>query len=67
LELHTSTAAKLMGLSHYGLTPGCRADLVVLGAHSLDELLDGETNRRWVLKRGRIVAETEVIHRLHLH
>jgi cytosine deaminase len=67
LELHTSTAAKLMGLSHYGLTPGCRADLVVLGAHSLDELLDGETNRRWVLKRGRIVAETEVTHRLHLH
>lgn len=66
LELHTLAPAKIMRLAKYGLAPGCHADLVVLAARSLDDLLEGDTSRTWVLKRGRVIAETEVTHRLHL-
>ena len=66
LRLHTSAAAEIMGLARYGLAPGCSADLVVFAARSLGDLLDGEAARTWVLKRGRIVAATEVTHRLDL-
>lgn len=66
LDLHTSCAARVMRLPDYGLTLGCHADLVVFEARSLDDLLDGDSIRRWVVKRGRVVAETEAVRRLHL-
>jgi cytosine deaminase len=66
LGLHTWTAAEIMRLPSYGLAPGCQADLVVFEARGLDDLLDGDTARTWVLKRGRIVAATEMAHRLEL-
>jgi cytosine/adenosine deaminase-related metal-dependent hydrolase len=45
-----------MGLADYGLTPGDEASLVVLEARSLSDLLDGDTARRLVLKRGLSVG-----------
>lgn len=65
LRLHTVTPAGIMRLERYGLELGCRADLVVFAARSIGELLDGETTRRWVLKGGRLVAETETRTRWH--
>ena len=65
LRLHTEAAAGIMGLKSYGLGPGCVADLVVFEAHSLEDLLDGAQERRWVLKRGNLVAEADV--RRHLY
>ncbi len=65
LECHTSSAAKIMRLPHYGVAPGCYADLVVFEARSLEDLLNGDTSRRWVMKRGRVVAQTEISGTLH--
>jgi cytosine deaminase len=65
LRLHTVAPARLMRLEGYGLEPGRYADLVVFSARSIDELLAGETTRRWVFKRGNVIAETEVSTRLH--
>jgi cytosine deaminase len=56
LALHTVAAADVMGLADYGLTPGDEASLVVLEARSLSDLLDGDTARRLVLKRGLSVG-----------
>jgi cytosine deaminase len=60
MRLETSEAADVIGLDKYGQTPGCDADGVVFEARSWDALLDGETGRACVFKRGTIVATTEV-------
>jgi len=65
LDFHTSAAATIMRLPDYGIAPGCYADLAVFEARSLDDLLDGDTSRRWVVKRGRVVAETETAEAAH--
>ena len=54
-------AAGIVGLRGYGLAPGAPADLVVLDAASEAEALRLQAARRWVIRAGRIVAETETI------
>lgn len=56
LSLHTIAPAQIMGLANYGLAAGDEASLVVLEARSLADLLDGDTARRVVLKRGLSVG-----------
>ena len=56
LWMHTGAPAAIMGLKDYGLASGDEASLVVLEARSLAGLLDGDTTRRLVLKRGRSVG-----------
>lgn len=60
MDYHTYEAAKIMRLPHYGNKPGCYADLVVLEAKSLPDLLDGNRQPLLVFKRGSVVAHTEV-------
>jgi cytosine deaminase len=60
-------AARVMGVSGYGLEPGCAADLVVLDAESMHEALRLQAARRWVIRGGAIVASTRsdsTVHRL---
>jgi cytosine deaminase len=66
LRFHTTAPAKIMGLADYGLAEGCAADLLVLHARSLDAMLDGERAPHWVVKRGRVVAESAFIASLYL-
>jgi cytosine deaminase len=54
-----ATAALVMGVHGYGLTPGCDADLVVLDCADPHEALRLQVARRWVIKRGSVVAETQ--------
>ncbi|HCF72577.1 MAG TPA: cytosine deaminase, partial [Gammaproteobacteria bacterium] len=42
----------------YGLTPGCNADMVVLQAGDPVEALRLKANRLFVIRRGRIIAES---------
>lgn len=60
IEMGTTGAAEIVGATGHGLRPGAWADLVVLGADSPEEALLGRAPRRYVLKRGRVVATTEV-------
>lgn len=65
LRMVTSDAARLLRLPDYGITPGARADLVVLDAESERDALREQAPRRWVLHGGRLVAETVVEQRVH--
>ena len=66
-EAVTYNAAKVMGLDGYGLEPGCRADLVILQAADPHEALRLKPARLFVIRHGKIIAETSpVISRLTL-
>ncbi len=56
LDLVTMHPARALGLADYGLSPGCRADLVVLDATSPEQAITEQVEKLWVLKAGRIVA-----------
>lgn len=63
----TETPARILGLEGYGLAPGCHADLVILDAGSTVEAIRLRAPRRFVLRRGQIVAEAPAAaSRLHL-
>ena len=56
LEAATYGGARALGLERYGLTPGARADLVVVPAHTAAEAVVTRPVRELVLKDGEIVA-----------
>jgi cytosine/creatinine deaminase len=58
LRMVTTDAARLLRLPDYGIVPGARADLVVLDAETPRDALREQAPRRWVLRGGRVVAET---------
>ena len=53
LDLVTVNPARVLGLTDYGLSPGCRADLVVLDASSPEQAITEQVEKLWVLKAGR--------------
>ena len=57
-EAVTVNGANVMGLESYGLEPGCFADLVVLQAGDPVEALRLKPARRYVVRRGEVIAET---------
>lgn len=59
-----SSAAKVMRLDDYAIVPGGRGDVVVLDAETADEALRLQAPRRWVVRHGRLVAETRREERL---
>jgi cytosine deaminase len=66
-EAVTFNAAKVMGLEGYGLEPGCRADIVILQAADIHEALRLKPARLIVIRRGKIIAQTQpVVSRLTL-
>jgi cytosine deaminase len=66
-EAVTYNGAKVMGLEGYGLEPGCRADVVILQAANVHEALRLKPARLFVIRRGKIIAQTQpVVSRLGL-
>jgi cytosine/creatinine deaminase len=60
LDMATVQAARVIGTSgRYGLSEGADADLVVLGTGRVADVLLDRPDRRYVIKRGRVVARTE--------
>ncbi len=60
LQMATSQAATAIGMTDYGLTVGKPADLVILGATDATEAIAAAPIDRTVIKRGRVVAQTQV-------
>jgi len=56
LSLVTHGGAKVMGDKAYGLTPGCRADLVVLPGDTPTDAVINLPPRTYVFKAGQMVA-----------
>jgi cytosine deaminase len=63
-QMMTSSAARAIGLPDHGLAVGRRADINVLDADSPADAIASIAPRRWVLREGRVVAETRVDRRL---
>jgi cytosine deaminase len=57
----TGNGAKALGLTHYGIAPGCQADLVLLQAKDPIEALRLRPARLVVIRRGRVIAETPAV------
>ncbi|MEJ2730845.1 MAG: amidohydrolase family protein [Deltaproteobacteria bacterium] len=57
-EAITTNGAKALGLEGYGLEPGCHADIVILQARDPQEALRLKPVRLYVIRRGRVIAET---------
>ncbi len=66
-EAITTNGAKALGLEGYGLEPGCHADIVILQARGPQEALRLKPVRLYVIRRGRVIAETApVLSRLEI-
>ncbi len=63
-DMVTVNAARAARLGDYGIAPGSRADLVVLGAPSVRQALRLQPPRRHVIKNGVEVARTTVAQEL---
>ena len=55
----TEIPATILGLESYGLEKGCNADLVILQAEDTIEALRLKANRLFVIRRGKIIAQSE--------
>jgi cytosine deaminase len=65
LRMVGEDAARVLRLPEYGLAAGARADLVVLDAERPADALREQAPRRWVVRRGQVVAETVRERTLH--
>jgi cytosine/adenosine deaminase-related metal-dependent hydrolase len=57
LDVVTTGGAKALGLTGYGLAPGCGGDVVLIAAETVAEAVAQRPNARTVIKRGRVVAQ----------
>ncbi len=57
-RMGTVNPAKAMGLTNYGLAPGCNADFVIMEAQDVAQALISQATRLYVVKKGAIVAQT---------
>jgi cytosine deaminase len=57
-EAVTTNPARVMHLQGYGLAVGCSADMVVLQAHDTIEAIRLRARRLFVIRRGKVIAET---------
>jgi cytosine deaminase len=60
MSMVTESSAKAARVDNYGIGAGNRADLVVVGAPSVHEAIRLQPLRRYVVKSGRIVAQSTV-------
>jgi cytosine deaminase len=66
-EAVTYNGAGVLGIEGYGLEPGCHADIVILQAGDVQEALRLKPARLFVIRRGKVIAETPpVVSRLEL-
>ncbi len=56
----TYNAARALRLQDYGLDPGCKADLNVLAAPTVSQVLRLQQPPRWVLRNGKVVARNQL-------
>ena len=65
LDMGTVNPAKILGLRGYGLDEACKANFNVLDAPNAYEAFRTNADRRFVIRGGRVVAETRTKTTLH--
>lgn len=66
-EMPLTAGAKALRLKHYGLRPNDRADAVIIDATDITEAIRYQSPRRWVVKRGQLIAETMLTRKIAFH
>lgn len=56
----TYNAARALRLEGYGLNPGCRADLNVLAAPTIPQVLRLQQPPTWIVRSGKVLARNEL-------
>jgi cytosine deaminase len=64
-DMITTNAAKAMEIADYGIEPGCRADLCLIDAKSVQETLRMVPPRPLVFYGGKLMAESRLETTLH--
>ena len=59
-DMITDDAARILRLENYGLKVGCDADIVITACRDARDAIRLTPERRYVIKRGRVVASTTV-------
>ena len=65
LDLVTERAARVLGIEGHGIAVGNRADLCVHHHERVVDVLREHARPRWVLRRGKVVAESEERSQIH--
>ena len=60
LERLAPMALEILRLKDYGLKVGCNADIVITACRDARDAIRLTPERRYVIKRGRVVASTTV-------
>jgi cytosine deaminase len=64
-KMMTTNAARTLGvLDDYGIAVGKRADISILEAESPKDAIRRQVNRRYVIKAGRVIAESTSLRKL---
>ena len=61
LRMSTYNAARALGLDNYGLERGCAADMVVLDAPTPSAAIVAQAEKKYVFKKGRLMASNKVV------
>ena len=56
----TSNPARALRLEGYGLDPGCKADLNVLAAPTIRQVLRLQQPPTWVVRKGKVLAHNQL-------
>jgi len=66
-RMMTTNAARTLGvLDDYGIAVGKRADIVILDAKSPKDAIRRQADRRYVIKGGRVIAESSSLRKLEM-
>ena len=60
----TGNAARALRLADYALEPGCRADVNVLAAPTIQHMLRLQQPPAWVIKDGQVLARNDLTREL---
>jgi cytosine deaminase len=60
MDMVTSNGAKALRVPDFGVTVGSVADLVVLDARDAREAFARRSPRRWVIRKGKLIAESRL-------
>jgi cytosine deaminase len=60
MDMVTNNGAKALRVGEFGVAVGAVADLVVLDAHDVRGAFATRLPRRWVIRKGKLIAETKV-------
>src|ERR1700726_3664555 len=60
MDMVTSHGARALRVADFGVAVGAVADLVVLDARDVREAFATRSPRRWVIRRGRLIAEASL-------